>query len=315
MFYSASQIEYIEPYDLDNEAPNITSLSNTFNGTSSLLNVPITSCSNITNVGAAFGGNKFTSFNLDCSAATAVGSMFSSCTEMVSCTAIFPNNLTNTSYMFDGCAILKEIKPFNTINVTNASFMFRSTNKLRDLSDDLWDFRNATSMSYMFINSGIRKSPKNLGGGSLVFAQGCNRVEEWGIFHLLVNNLTRAFLSNNTLHKFPNFQGGVQGTTSASFGSNYNIYSIPSIDLSGITAYSSVFDAFPMLRESNVTGISRSHSYNNTTLDRAAIVNVFNNLSTAVTGAIITITNTPGSPNLTASDLLIATNKGWTVNQ
>ena len=316
MFYSAAQIEYLEPYDLDNEAPNVTSLGNTFNGTNSLLNVPITSCSNITNFASAFIGNKFTSFDLDCSAAISVSNMFTSCSGMVSCTATFPNNLTNTSYMFDSCFVLKEIKPFNTINVTNAGTMFRSTYKLRDLSDDLWDFRNVTNMLYMFINSGIRKSPKNLGGGSLTyFAQGCSKVEEWGIFHLLVTNLTRAFLSNTTLHKFPNFQGGVQGTTSASFGSNYNIYSIPSIDLSGITAYSSVFDAFPMLRESNVTGISRSHSYNNTTLDRAAIVNVFNNLSTAVTGAIITITNTPGSPNLTASDLLIATNKGWTVNQ
>ena len=316
MFYSATQIQYLEPYDLDNEAPNITSLVNTFHLANSLLNVPITSCSNITDFRAAFTGNKFTSFDLDCLAATSVTYMFQSCSEMVSCNATFPNNFTSTTYMFDGCSNLKEIKPFNTINVTNAGTMFRSTYALRDLSNDLWDFRNTTNMLYMFLNSGIRKSPKNLGGGNLTyFAQGATKVEEWGIFHLPVTNLIRAFLSNTTLHKFPNFQGGVQGTTSASFGANYNIYSIPSIDLSGITVYSSVFDAFPMLRESNVTGISISHSYNNTTLDRAAIVNIFNNLSTAVTGAIITITNTPGESDLTTSDLLIATNKGWTVNQ
>ena len=316
MFYSATQIEYIEPYDLDNEAPNITSLANTFNGTNSLLNVPITSCSNITNFTAAFTGNKFTSFDLDCSAATAVNNMFQYCSEMVSCNATFPNNFTTTSYMFDGCSKLKEIKPFNTINVTSAGTMFRSTYKLRDLSDDLWDFRNATNMLYMFINSGIRKSPKNLGGGNLTyFAQGCAKLEEWGIFHLPVTNLTRAFLSNNTLYKFPNFQGGVTGTTSNSFNSTYNILSIPSIDLSGITSFSQVFNAMLMLRESNATGITITHSYNSTKLDRAAIVNIFNNLGTAATGSVITITNTPGESDLTASDLLIATNKGWTVTQ
>ena len=317
MFYSATQIQYIEPYDLDNEAPNITSLANTFNGTNSLLNVPITSCSNITNFTAAFTGNKFTSFDLDCTAATAVNNMFQYCSEMVSCNATFPNNFTNTSYMFDGCNNLKEIKPFNTINVTNSRTMFRSTYALRDLSDDLWDFRNATNMLYMFINSGIRKSPKNLGGGNLTyFAQGCAKLEEWGIFHLPVTNLTRAFLSNNTLCKFPNFQGGVSGTTSNSFNATYNILSIPSIDLSGLTSFSQVFNAMPMLRESNSTGMTITHSYNATKLDRAAIVNVFNNLGfSPPASASITVSNTPGSSDLTSSDLLIATNKGWTIIQ
>jgi hypothetical protein len=316
MFYSATQIQYIEPYDLDNEATNVTSLANTFNGTNSLLNVPITSCSNITNFTAAFTGNKFTYFDLDCLAATSVNNMFQYCSEMVSCNSTFPNNFTSTTYMFDGCSNLKEIKPFNTINVTNAGTMFRSTYALRDLSDDLWDFRNASNMLYMFLNCGISKSPKNLGGGNLTyFAQGATKVEEWGIFHLPVTNLTRAFLSNNTLCKFPNFQGGVTGATSNSFNATYNIPSIPSIDLSGITSFSQVFNAMNMLRESNVTGITITHSYNATKLDRAAIVNVFNNLGNAATGSVITITNTPGESDLTTSDLLIATSKGWTVTQ
>tara|TARA_R110000823_G_scaffold2050_7_gene8385 strand:- start:198 stop:1826 length:1629 start_codon:yes stop_codon:yes gene_type:complete len=316
MFYSATQIQYLEPYDLDNEAPNITSLVNTFHLVNSLINVPITSCSNITNFRAAFTGNKFTSFDLDCSAATSVTNMFQSCSEMVSCNATFPNNFTSTTYMFDGCSNLKEIKPFNTINVTNAGTMFRSTYALRDLSNDLWDFRNTTNMLYMFLNCGIRKSPKNLGGGNLTyFAQGATKVEEWGIFHLPVTSLIRAFLGNITLCKFPNFQGGVTGTTNNSFNTMYNVSSIPSIDLSGITSFSFVFDAMPMLRESNVTGITITHSYSGTKLDRAAIVNVFNNLGTAATGSVITITNTPGESDLTTSDLLIATNKGWTVTQ
>jgi len=49
-------------------------------------------------------------------------------------------------------------------------------------------------------------------------------------------------------------------------------------------------------------------------LDRTALIALFNSLGTVV-GKTIRITNSLGASSLTAADLLIATNKGWTVNK
>ena len=50
-----------------------------------------------------------------------------------------------------------------------------------------------------------------------------------------------------------------------------------------------------------------------TSLDRAALVQLFNDLPTVTGGQIINITGATGSSNLTDEDLAIAENKGWTV--
>jgi len=49
------------------------------------------------------------------------------------------------------------------------------------------------------------------------------------------------------------------------------------------------------------------------TLSRAAIVSIFTNLGTAVGAQTVTVTGNHGVPDLTAPDLAIATDKGWTV--
>ena len=314
MFMDCRELRYLEPWDLDNEAPSVTDLSFTFD-TVPLVNVPITSCSNVTDFGGTFIGNKFTEFNLDCSSATIVASMFTSCSELITCGATFPSTLTNTNNMFDSCVKLKYIKPFDTSNVTQSQFMFRSNSLLEDLSDPLWDFSNSISMRYMFQNCiSLIKPPSQLGGGDMTyFGQGCGIIREWGTFNGLVTNLTRSFNSNVQLEVFPNFVGGVSGNTSATFNACYSLTSVPSIDFSGITSFSGVFDQMGMLRKSNVTGITKTHSYNLCRLDRDAIVNIFNNLGTAATGATITVTNTIGAGDLTPTDIAIATDKGWTV--
>jgi hypothetical protein len=217
--------------------------------------------------------------------------------------------------MFDSCLKLKYVKPFDTSNATQTQFMFRSNYLLQDLSDPLWDFSSSISMRYMFINCfSLLKSPQQLGGGDITyFGNNCPRIKEWGTFNQPVTNLTRAFNSEVQLEVFPNFAGGVSGATSATFNACYSLTTIPSIDFSGITSYSGVFDQMPMLRKSDVTGITISHSYVNCRLDRDAIVNIFNNLGTAATGATITVTNTLGAGSLTPTDIAIATGKGWTV--
>ena len=48
-------------------------------------------------------------------------------------------------------------------------------------------------------------------------------------------------------------------------------------------------------------------------MQRAELVDLFNDLKSGVVSQTITVTNNPGVPDLTAADILIATAKGWTV--
>ena len=321
MYSYNSRMEYIQPYDLDNDAPNITSIASMFAFCGELTNVPITSATNITHFNSTFKQNKFTKFQVDCPSATTVTNMFEQCTQMVSCTATFPNTLTNTTQMFDACSLLVEIKPFNCINVTNSSTMFRSCGNLVDLSHPYWDFRNSLSMRYKFLSCGkLEKPPLHLGGGDLLyFSQSATNVKKWGQFHQAISSssssMTRAFLGNQSLEEIPDFTTPPTGTAmSNSFDGSYMLWKTPAWDLSGFTSLSNFMSNCWGLRQVNFTGAVVSHSYYRCQLSRAAIVNVFNNLGTASGTQTITVSQNPGSSELTASDLLIATNKGWTVS-
>jgi len=63
-------------------------------------------------------------------------------------------NVTNMSYMFDSCYLLRTltgISKWNTANVTNMSCMFRFCHSLKSLPDiSKWNTANVIDMSYMF---------------------------------------------------------------------------------------------------------------------------------------------------------------------
>lgn len=61
----------------------------------------------------------------------------------------------------------------------------------------------------------------------------------------------------------------------------------------------------------NATSPQINVSY--TGMDRAALVQLFNDLPTVSGGQVINITGTTGSESLTVDDVMIAVNKGWTV--
>lgn len=315
LYYNNSKIEYIEPYDLDNEAPLINNIKAMFFGCGSLAICPILSCFNIQIFTSCFSSNRWGGdFNLDCSNATAVNQMFSTCVNIEKVNAIFPNNLTNTTYMFDQCSSLTEIRTFDCSNVTDTQFMFRNTFKLRDLSG--FDFSATNNMNYMFINSGIQKSPSQLGGGSMTyFSQGVSFVRKWGNFNgTPTTSLTRSFLGNLSLEEVPNIViNSITTTFSSTFDSMRNLTKIPSWDCSTITNAGNWFGSAYRLSEVNAYNMTVTHTYINCNLMRDEIVNVFTNLGTAVASAVITVTGNPGCDLLTTTDLLIAQNKGWTV--
>ena len=64
------------------------------------------------------------------------------------------DNVTNMSYMFEGCSSLSslpDISKWNIDNVTDMSFMFNECKSLSSLTDiSKWNTNNVTNMSYMF---------------------------------------------------------------------------------------------------------------------------------------------------------------------
>ena len=313
MFDNCVDIEYIQPWDLDNEATSLVSIVTMFNSCNSLKNLPLTSMTNIIAANQAFAGNRFKKFDLSVPNLTTVNNMFQNCSELEEVTSDFPSGLTNTTYMFDNCQSLKTLKPFDTTSVTSSAFMFRNTYELKDVSG--FNFSASTNSEYMFINSGIEKPPMALGGGNCnYFAQGCDNVREWPTFHQPITGAFRMFISNWVLEELPTMDVSSLTDIRTILNSCYNVRSLPAWNLSGVTnSDTNTFYNCYELRESNISGLTRTHSYRNTQLNRDAIVNIFNNLGTAAGSQTIYVNGTPGAANLTAPDVAIATGKGWTV--
>jgi hypothetical protein len=97
------------------------------------------------------------------------------------------------------------------------------------------------------------------------------------------------------------------------FQQMYSLQIVPNINTALGTAFNSVFNLSPSIARGAFQGTRYAISYNNLCLSRAAIIEIFNGLGTAVGAQTITVTNNPGRAALTAPDILIATAKGWTV--
>lgn len=95
------------------------------------------------------------------------------------------------------------------------------------------------------------------------------------------------------------------------FRQDYSLTIITGIDGSAVTNMTGTFDQCYSLSWLQISGITVSFSLEDCNFSRAGLVQVFIYLGTA--NATVTATNNPGVSDLTAADLLIATDKGWTV--
>ena len=94
----------------------------------------------------------------------------------------------------------------------------------------------------------------------------------------------------------------------------YSLQTIPLLNTGAGTSFSSMFFNCSVLSKGALNGTKYSISYSNCKLQRAALVDIFNNLASGVSGQTITISGNPGVSSLTADDRAIATNKGWTIS-
>jgi hypothetical protein len=103
------------------------------------------------------------------------------------------------------------------------------------------------------------------------------------------------------------------------FSNCTSLLQIPQLDTSGITSVTNstrnMFASCRSLARGRTNGIKYAVSYSGCKLSRDEIVEIFNGLGTADGAQIINVSSNIGSSALTASDELIATDKGWTVTK
>ena len=176
----------------------------------------------------------------------------------------------------------------------NGTSIFHNTRNLETIGD--FDISGLSIMTNGFFTSviqtiGTPSNPVSLNASGVTatsFARGCPLLREvhFDAGYLKSNQSVMFYQCKNlTVIKGLNGQGST--ILSTGFFQNY---------------------ALQTLRSSNI-GVSFSLEYSN--FSTAGLVDVFNDLPSAT--ATITITGNPGTAGLSSANLLIATNKGWTV--
>jgi len=341
MYYNCFSIDYIPPMDVSSS----TNLTYTFNTCRSLNNNPISNYSGITNMTATYSNTRLKTFDASLPNVTGMHLCFDGCSdlEVVNITA-GTGVLTTMSYTFRNCVNIKEIKPFDTSGVTSFLWCFSA---IKTQCDFTWvdtsstqNFEsmfegsyltdasflnvtsNATNLTEVFQNcTKLKKTPASFDCTNVTTIKGlfayCYLLEDFPTLNN-TGNITdtyNTFAYCKGLEVAPPIAGTLTSCR-AMFSGAVNVATIPAYDLSGVTTYPNGYQfalSANNIRESLVTGITSRHSYQNCSMAQAELVTVFNNLGTANGSQTIYVDKNPGSADLTASDLLIATNKGWTV--
>jgi surface protein len=291
---------YVERFDIKTIG-GCTNLQRLFQTCSSLQSIPLFNTQNVTSMTI----------------------MFFDCTMLQYIPLFNTSNVTNMSIMFQNCRSLQTVPLFNTQNVTNMSGIFNSCLSLQSVP--LFDTTSVTNMSQMFIFCNSLKTvplfnTQNVTNMSNMF-NGCTSLQSIPLFN--TQNVTdiSTFVQNcQNLQSFPTLNTSVANNMQFMFVGCSSLNSIPALPVNSINLATGV--GFGTQFANNASSLNRCQmvfartvSFLNGQLSRDAIVEIFNNLvdRTLTTSATITITGNWGVTALSASDLLIATNKNWTI--
>ncbi len=253
---------------------------------------------------------------------------------------------TSLSYFFNECVDLEYVKFFNCSS-GNYNQIFNDCRSIKTIEGN-FTFTTLTSFSNVFRNCyTLQKLPNiilNSGVSTGTFLnafQNCYNLTNLDLSYLSLSAPFTQLSISSTRSLFDppkiNFSGfsqivftfsssGIQYLTSdyvfgniswnSLFTSTFNLMTLPSFNVSGITSYSNTFNnSFGNLLKCQIFNINSSINFSNKRLGRNEIVEIFNNLTdrTSTTSSNISITGCYGAFYLTAADRLIATNKNWTI--
>ncbi len=255
---------------------------------------------------------------------------------LVSCNAAFQ---TLSGQMHN---LIETFEYVGTNNVTTLNNMFYDSN----IKQATGNFPNATNATSMFQNSSIQFC--NLTIGAAVCS---NMFRNSGIVNFVNVDISQATSISSIFRLCPYLQNvGVQGNPakmpsgvswatvfyqcrslcsvtvdngsggqcqpddlSQTFRDANTLIQIEGIDATNVTTTANGFLNNNCLSVVDIDNLSVTVSFDKSNLSREGIVNIFDRLATVTGSPSITVTNNPGTVDLTPTDLLIAQNKGWTV--
>ena len=303
---------YIEPSEMTGR----TQFNNMFSNCYSLIEVNQFDTSAGLNFASCFAAcynlENVPNFNL--SSSTSVSSMFDGCLSL----KIAPNLTLGTSAasLFPNCPALTTVNAMGTSNVTDFTSMFLNCTALEKVA--LFDTSKGITFVTMF---GTCRSLASIPQFNTILAQNiqsmfasCNNLTEIPLFNTVsVTNMIGMFNGCNNIMYLPALNTASVTSLNQTFNNCWNLRELPAFNLPLCTNFNPWLGANTSISKSLIYGVRFSHSYTGMSLSQANIVTIFNNLGTASGSQIITVSNNPGRAGLTASEIAIATGKGWSV--
>ena len=224
---------------------------------------------------------------IDTSNVTNMGQMFYNCTNLTTIPQLNTSNVTNMNQMFNYCTNLTTIPQLNTSNVTNTAQMFYGCTHLTTIPQ--LNTSNVTSMSYMF--------------GSCTNLTTIPQLDTSNVTNM--SYMFDSCINLTTIHRLNGEKLTVVAGTFSNCKSLENFNGIINLGQAYLTAQSANYSSYKL-----------NLSYSNK-LTQDSLMNVINNLYDIKTKGVKPQQLVLGSTNLaklTAEEVAIATNKGWTVS-
>lgn len=230
-------------------------------------------------------------------------------------------NLSNLYTAFNSLRVLEGtiFGTGNTNNYTSLLNTFTSIGPVRLGDIEVNRVGTPISASGLF-NSGFIRSVGNMTLNNVnnlnsIF-ESCRDLTDVGnITATAATGITNIFNGCTNLRKIGLIDIGTSGTigVGAAFSGCLNLREIEFVSAVKLTVTTSMFSGCSRLRKLRLPGMPISFSIADCDMERDALVDLFNDLATVGTTQTITITNNPGTINLTAGDLAIASGKNWLV--
>ena len=173
------------------------------------------------------------------------------------------------------------------------------------------------AITSLFANSLIRKVG-NVNFSSTTTAnavfQNCFNLRQVGNVNVASSTtLSTMFQQAVNLFKIGTITATAATNLSSMFSACVALREITFLNVAAATSLSSTFSACYSLENLRMPGVIITFTVIDCAMERAALVQLFNDLGTPAITRTITVTRNPGSADLTAADLLIATSKNWIV--
>ena len=224
--------------------------------------------------------------------------------------------LTSVSGLFRECRAIQSFTVFNTASVTDFSAMYLNCTNSQVFP--LIDTAAGINFTNMYNGcSGAQTFPLINTASGTSFASmyiNCIAAQTFPLINTASGtNFASMYFNNVNAQTFPAINTAAGTAFAQMYLSCEAAQTFPLINTALGTSFANIYGSCISGASVGITGSRFAISFANMKLSRQAIASIFTGLGTALGTQTVTVTGNHGVPDLTAADLLIATNKGWTV--